>query len=147
MSDGIPKEVSAAFAPDTVRIAGRVLQPLSSLHFLALDKFAPALARGGAADGVESFVGLMLLTTPAADLRALMGRTRAEMEQAAYDLAATISFADLLAWPATLAAHLDAAFSTALAGKGEAQKKTESAGGSPSSNGPAPSTAGDSTRS
>lgn len=119
----VPKEVLDAFAPPPVAVAGRRLEPLSALHYLALARFAPGIVGEGAFTGTEAVMGLLILTTPAGELRALMGRPAAEVEAAAYDLAASVPLADLLAWPAALAAHLDRAFAPALAARTETEKK------------------------
>lgn len=127
-----------------LRAAGIELQPVTALHWLALRRMkSPILTPGAALDEMDSLRALLLLSTPADQVEALLALSAAKLQKRLHALAARIDLGRLADIPLALVRIINAAFATAIPPADSGQKKTAGSGGSYSrSSRRAPSTAG-----
>lgn len=118
-----PKDVLAALFPDVVTIAGLQLQPVSAIHYLALERLENPLIVSGLETTTDDLIeALLVLALTPEQVRALLAQGLPAVEARVLDLAGRIAATDLPGLTDVLLRHIAAAFATAIpaaAGAGE----------------------------
>lgn len=118
MSDAIPKVVAEAFAPTQRTIAGRILQPLSLAHYVALARTNNAFVQNDRPlDVLEAGRAFFLLSLSGEEALAAAGAPDFDARVGAF--LAAIPVAEALELTRVVAEHVNAAFAPALAGEGK----------------------------
>jgi hypothetical protein len=112
----MPRVVSDAFCPSVVEVGGRKLRPVTLGAWLALEKVAHPLIKGGSIAIDEVLVGLYALSS---DPRKVAGAISSDASRVmiATRLAGEVSAVELPEIRNTLAEHLSGAFATMVAMK------------------------------
>jgi len=114
-----PKSILAALFPDVVTVAGLRLQPVSAVHYLALERLEnPLIVQGIDTTTSDLIEALLILSLTPDQIRTLLAEGLAAVEPRVLDLAGRISAADLPGMTQALLAHIATAFDTAVPGKG-----------------------------
>ncbi|MCX7006607.1 MAG: hypothetical protein NTY53_05055 [Kiritimatiellaeota bacterium] len=115
-----PKAILEALFPDAVTIAGLKLQPISAVHYLALERLENPLIVSGLEAGTDDLIeALLILSLTPEQARALLAEGLDAVEARVMDLAGRIAAADLPGMTQALLAHISAAFNTAVPAKSE----------------------------
>ena len=115
-----PKSTLAAIFPDVVTVSGLKLQPVSALHYLALERLEnPLIVQGMETATSDLIEGLLILSLNPEQVRALLADGLAAVEPRVLELSGRISAADLPGMTQALLAHIASAFATAVPGKAQ----------------------------
>ena len=110
-----PKAILDALFPEPVTVAGLRLQPVTALHYLALEKMSsPLVGDGPEPTSEDLLVALLILSSTTAQVRQMLQLGSGGIAALAVDLAARFNARDLLGVVPVLVGHLNSAFATAI---------------------------------
>jgi hypothetical protein len=112
---GAPQQVLDAVFPAEVRIGALALQPVSLLHYMALERIkSPLLQLGSTVQVRDVAAAVLVLSVPAKTLQSLFAGGDEGFHRRVDEFAMRVPAADILAAPSRLLSHLNAAFATAI---------------------------------
>ena len=110
-----PKKILDAIFPDVVTVAGLRLQPVTALHYLALEKLEnPLVVRDLETTSKDLVEAIMVLSLAPNEVREIMQQGTLFVENAVLELAERIKAADLPGISQALLQHIYSAFDTAV---------------------------------
>ncbi len=137
---GIHDEVRTAFLAPPVTVGGLPVAVPCMGHLLLLSAKAPGFETGDMGTD-EILLAAVIFTTPGEELRPLFDWSDADWEKARLDMACRLPLHLLRPFADAVGKRVSDAMSPAIEGD-DGQKKTVSAGGSPSSSSPPTNTTG-----
>lgn len=120
-----PGQVLDAFFPPEVSVGDIAFAPFTIMHYLALEKVRSPLIAGEdevappKPTTLDLLRALLIVSLQGRDLKALMARGDAALEDAALELACRIPAPGILGSAEAIVRHINAGFATALPAGGE----------------------------
>ncbi len=111
----IDTSVLDAFLPKQLAVSGVPLQPITFLHYIALERIeSPLVSTGRECTARDVAAGLLLCSLPPDGVQSAMAGGVDAFWGLVDEFAGRMSVGGMMEAPAVLSAHLDRAFSTAM---------------------------------